>query len=344
MKDEIIVEKRMNTRKIKIFSIIMLFIMAISNLCQLYSVDYPADTPEEATVDNRIGISLSSPSTTSIVVKITDNWTNNQYSSKGIDAQFTLNYKEANQNTVSKSISTGSQTITLNGLKENTSYSVWITYSYLPGGRTRMYLKTSPYAITTQKESTAPSGDNTSTCSGDFWACAGSWFSDAGGIPALPSEAQGIIDKLLSYVNLVGTAAFIIVTAYLGIKYMYGSIESRASIKESMVTLLVAALFFFGWNSIWNIVYQKNNAFVLTQGTTDFGSIVNKIYTVFIYAGNFFAIGAIIYIGVRYLISGASGKADLKAKSTQFLLGIVMAFATINFLTYISNAINAVIK
>lgn len=348
MKYEVEISLTKKNKIVKIFGIIVILGIMLTNIIQSYGADYPADTPGEAVESNTIVIKLSSSSPTSMAVKITDtnSWTGQH--PVGSSPEYTLNYRESNnRNAVdsSKPISIGSQTLTLDGLKPNTKYSVWITYSYLPSGRPRMYLKTSISNVTTIKEQSGSSGgESTATCEGDFWECAGNWFGSNGGtIPALPSETQAIIDQLMNYINIVGTAAFMIVTAYLGIKYMYGSIESKADIKESMVTLIVAAIFFFGWQSIMNILYP-GNTFVVTEGASDFGSIVNRIYSVFVYIGNFFAIGAIIYIGVKYLLAGASGKADLKAKSTQFLLGVVMTFATINFLTYISKVINAVLQ
>jgi hypothetical protein len=180
----------------------------------------------------------------------------------------------------------------------------------------------------------------------DFFGEATKWFS-LGKITNILADKNNVagqaINSILDIINVGGTAIFIIVTAYLGIKFMYGSVESKADVKENMITLLVASLFFFGWNTMINVLYP-NNAFVLTQGTTDFSSIVNKVYTAFMYAGNFIAIGVIVYIGIRYLIAGASGRADMKAKSMQFMVGAVLAFCAINFLSYVSRVINSVIK
>ncbi|MNI55957.1 TrbC/VIRB2 family protein [compost metagenome] len=183
--------------------------------------------------------------------------------------------------------------------------------------------------------------DNSSNT--DFWGKASSWFS--GGKKdinnTLPSSALAIISTLEDMLNLVGTTVFVVVTIFLGVKYIYGSVDSKADIKQSMTTLLVAAVFFFGWTSIRNIIYPSNS-FIFTSGTTSFGDIVGNIYSIAIYIANFLAIGGIVYIGVKYMLSGASGKADLKSKSMQFVLGIIMAFAAVNFLTYLSKVINQV--
>lgn len=178
----------------------------------------------------------------------------------------------------------------------------------------------------------------------DFWGKAATWY-DAGksSLSNNSTSAQDVINQLANIINVLGTAVFMIVTIILGIKYMYGSIETRADIKESLATLIVAATFFFGWSSIRNILIINNGQdFALTAGTSSFAQIVAKVFSTFVYIANFAAIGGIIYVGIRYMISGASGKADIKAKSPQFILGIIMTFAFVNFLSYLSKVINSI--
>lgn len=178
----------------------------------------------------------------------------------------------------------------------------------------------------------------------DFWNQATSWYSGGQVNTTLPGSASNIIDTLANYINIIGTAVFIIVTTVLGIKYIFGSVEDKADIKESLVTLIVAAVFFFGWAHIRNLIIGTNsNTFIFTQNATTLPQIVSKIFGIFVYVANFLAIGGIIYVGVKYLLSGASGRADLKGKSVQFVLGIIMAFATINFLNYLSKIINSIV-
>ncbi|MCX8074425.1 MAG: hypothetical protein N2749_02420 [Clostridia bacterium] len=176
----------------------------------------------------------------------------------------------------------------------------------------------------------------------DFWGGASDWFK-GGSITDIPKSAQEVIKTIEEMLNVIGTSLFVIVTVFLGIKYMYGSIESKSEVKESLLTLVVAAFFFFGWTSLRNLLYP-GNVFILTENLNTYQSVVTRIFSISMFIANFLAVAAIIYVGLKYMLSGASGKADMKAKSGQFLIGIVLAFASINFLSYLSKVINAVLQ
>ena len=71
-------------------------------------------------------------------------------------------------------------------------------------------------------------------------------------------------------------------------------------------------------------------------------NLVGRVFSSIVFVLNVATIAAIIYVGVRYIFSGASGKADLKARSPYFFIGIIMAFCSVSFLTFVSNVINEV--
>lgn len=191
------------------------------------------------------------------------------------------------------------------------------------------------------------SSNNNSTNNGDgdnsdFWAQANNWFSK-GDKTSTTSEAQAIISQVSDMVNVIGTSVITLVTIFLGIKYMFGSAESRTSVKESLITLLVACVFFFGWNAIANILFPGNNFILNSSSDSSYKNLVGNIFSTGLYIAQFLVIIAILYIGIKYIFSGATGRADLKAKSGQFIIGIILAFATTNFLTFISKAVNEIL-
>lgn len=175
----------------------------------------------------------------------------------------------------------------------------------------------------------------------NWWEGAGNWYE--GGKLDDVTEAQGFLNVLTDMANVVGTSVIVLVTVFLGIKYMYGSVESKADVKQSLTTLLVACIFFFGWQSISNLLMPGNQLIFIQNSDTSYTHLVGRIFSTFMYIANIAAILGVIYVGVRYIFSGASGKADLKAKSGQFVIGVILTFATINVLTYISKIINEVI-
>lgn len=190
----------------------------------------------------------------------------------------------------------------------------------------------------------------------DWWGDANSWyqgngFEDDKSAPLMPSDVTDIekiapgvytvITEFSNMVNVVGTTVIVLVTIFLGIKYMFGSFEAKADVKESLVNLIVACIFFFGWSSIWNLLFSGGE-FVFSKGATSYTTVVARVFNTLTSIANLLAIGAIFYIGIKYIFAGAQGKADLKGKSGQFIIGIVLAFCSVGFLNYISNLVIAI--
>lgn len=165
---------------------------------------------------------------------------------------------------------------------------------------------------------------------------ASSWWQDAWNF-SNNNEATNIaslspLDDILDLIVFVGNIIFIIVTTALGVKYIWGGVESKASVKDSLASLAVAAIFFYGWSTIKDlfIVDGKLIFFASSYQTTSI-----SIYKTILYILNFMAVGGVVYIGLRYMMSGAEGKATLKAQGAMVILGIIMVYATITFLKFI---------
>lgn len=177
----------------------------------------------------------------------------------------------------------------------------------------------------------------------DFWNAATDWFSNVDkneNLEDLGGRVDDVVNTFSNMISVVGTTVFVIVTIFLGIKYMYGSVEAKASVKESLTTLLVACIFFFGWNSIKNLLFPNNNFIFIESTDTSYEQMVGRIFAFATYIAQFLAIIGIVYVGVRYIFAGAEGKATLKGKSTTFLIGIILTFCATSFLSLISDIVN----
>lgn len=175
-----------------------------------------------------------------------------------------------------------------------------------------------------------------------FWKSAGGWFAevqDKGENNVSPISIK-VVNQFMDMVNYIGTVVIIIATMFLGVKYMFGSVEGKADVKESMITLLVACLFFFGWQYIRDIIlYDGTNLFISSTTDTSYKYIFARLLGVVTMIVKVAAIAGVIYVGVRYIFSGASGRADLKDKSVYFIIGIILTFCSVTVLTIVSNAI-----
>ena len=64
------------------------------------------------------------------------------------------------------------------------------------------------------------------------------------------SAAQGIIGKILGFLQWGAIAGGIVVITILGIKYMMGSLEEKAEYKKSMIPLIVGIIVVMGATTI----------------------------------------------------------------------------------------------
>lgn len=173
----------------------------------------------------------------------------------------------------------------------------------------------------------------------NMWKSASSWFKGVNPNKNA-SQATNVVSEFSSIVNVVGTTIIVIATIFLGIKYIIGSVESKTEVKESLITLLIACLFFFGWQQISNILVPGGKLIWSSTDDTSYKQLIGRVFSTVTFILNVAAIAAIIYVGVRYIFSGASGKAELKGRSPYFIIGIILAFCSVSLLNFVSKVIN----
>ena len=75
-----------------------------------------------------------------------------------------------------------------------------------------------------------------------------------------PSDTDGKINSLtstiLGIIQVVGTVGAIGILMVLGIKYMMGSVEEKASYKKSMLPYVVGAVLIFSATNIATVIYN----------------------------------------------------------------------------------------
>lgn len=187
----------------------------------------------------------------------------------------------------------------------------------------------------------------------DFWSEASQWYSQGSTDIYFDSS---VISQIANIVETIGTGAIAIATVVLGIKYVLGSVSDKVSVKENLVTLLVACIFFFGWSNIRgllirNISYDQNTGNIAVSGVSgntqlfifngsSLESAFASVFSIIVLAAKFIAVIVTVYMGVKYIFSGPEVKAKLKEKSAMYIIGIILIFTTLNVLSFISTAIN----
>lgn len=65
--------------------------------------------------------------------------------------------------------------------------------------------------------------------------------------------------EILSILSIIASAISIIAIIALGIKYMLGSVEEKASYKKTLMPYFIGAIFVFGATTVSSIVYNMFN-------------------------------------------------------------------------------------
>lgn len=71
--------------------------------------------------------------------------------------------------------------------------------------------------------------------------------------------AQEIKDKggeIVGVIQVVGTAVSVGMLIVIGIKYVLGSADEKASYKKSMLPYLIGAVLIFGFSNITQVIYE----------------------------------------------------------------------------------------
>lgn len=186
------------------------------------------------------------------------------------------------------------------------------------------------------------------TVQADFMGSAHNWYKKGGTVITLD------LQELVNLINIAGTSIIAIVTVILGIKYMLGSATGKAEVKDQMITLLVACIFFFGWSNLSGLLINGavfntttgtyDNVGAGTQlfvfdGTADIGTMFAKIFAVVMFFARIIAVVVTMIIGLRYIFGGADTKSQIKQRGPMYIIGILLIFCTIGILSFVSDAI-----
>ena len=70
------------------------------------------------------------------------------------------------------------------------------------------------------------------------------------------SELEGKAETILGYINAVGVVLSVVILSVLGIKYMMGSVEEKATYKQTMIPYFIGALLLFSATTLPNVIYK----------------------------------------------------------------------------------------
>ena len=183
----------------------------------------------------------------------------------------------------------------------------------------------------------------------EWWQKATIWYKNGSSSIGLPS---GLYSGISEIIEVVGTAIIAIATVIVGIKYIFGTVQGKVEARESMLNLVVACIFFFGWSSISGLIIEGNTSGSGTiSGKTTKLSFFNgdltlalaSVFNLISMVGKIIAILVIAYLGIKYIYAGAEAKAMLKKNSPALILGVILIFCTTTFLGVVANVLTDIL-
>ena len=116
----------------------------------------------------------------------------------------------------------------------------------------------------------------------------------------------------------------------IGIKYMTGSIEEKASYKKSMMPYLIGCILLFGASTIAPAIVEN---FGNLSNPEEIGNSVLGLIQV---VGTFAAVAIIMILGIKYMLGSLEERASYKKSMLPFLIGAILLFGAVQLVVWFS--------
>lgn len=147
-------------------------------------------------------------------------------------------------------------------------------------------------------------------------------------------DGLDIIDNITELIRTVGSFIAVGALMIIGIRYMMGSADERASYKRSMMPYIIGCFILFGAS---NIAPQFKEVFSNLGDTKEDigGNILGLIQTI----GSFISVGILMVIGIKYMMGSTEERASYKKSMIPYIVGAILLFGALNITTAIYNAV-----
>ena len=172
---------------------------------------------------------------------------------------------------------------------------------------------------------------------------AASWFSPSSpsGNSIGDSIASLLQSQFVPLLGKIGNTVFAAVTVFLGLKYLYSDSNAKAAIKDSLPNFVIGVIFFYlAYTIVTVFVADPNDTSVVgiignIMTGNSYDAISNNILGSIAVIVNFASLLGIVIIGIKYMVSSADQKADIKKSMTSIIVGLAFAFCAGSILSLI---------
>lgn len=84
------------------------------------------------------------------------------------------------------------------------------------------------------------------------------------------TKLKGTSNLIYQILTVLGISIAVIIAGILGIKFMIGSVEEKAQVKDQLVPFIIGCIVIFGAFTIWEVVVNVGNSMESESKTTTF--------------------------------------------------------------------------
>ena len=147
-------------------------------------------------------------------------------------------------------------------------------------------------------------------------------------------QELSFIDNITNLLQTVGSFIAVGALMVIGIRYMMGSVEERASYKRSMMPYIIGCFILFGAANVGPMIKELFSD--MGDTTEDVG---NKILGLIQAVGTFISVGGLMILGIRYMIGSTEERASYKKSMLPYIIGAILLFGAVNITSIIYNAV-----
>jgi len=140
------------------------------------------------------------------------------------------------------------------------------------------------------------------------------------------------VDKITDLVRTIGIFIAVGAMMIIGIKYVTGSIEEKATYKKSMIPYLAGCFVLFGASVL---IPEIRDLF--KDVGTDTETVANSILGIIRTVGTMVTVGVLMILGIKYMTGSIEERATYKKSMMPYLVGVVLIFAAVNLTSMIYN-------
>lgn len=148
------------------------------------------------------------------------------------------------------------------------------------------------------------------------------------------ASIDSIGGSIISLVTTIGSIASVATLAGIGIKYMVGSIEEKATYKSTLLPYAIGSVLVFAGSTIAGYISDITSGF-----TADLSATGNSIITIITTIGSIASVAVLLIIGIRYMAGSVDEKATYKRTFMPYVIGAGLVFAASSIASIIYNAV-----